>query len=158
MAFEVDADGNFAGTVTVTGYPEIERVKEAFCETDCPEYDYVFFNVTTSDTPAFDEFLESNAGNSYVGANRIGLGCKDNNVLTYWNHSDAYNQKEFTLSNGDSNAILGAAEDSPITLTLTKLPLSAGSGAPTCYSHFTTINIVSTTAIDSKQAANAVPF
>jgi|GEM_PF-2346015 len=156
-AFTIDANGNFAGTVTVTGYPVIKNVSEAFCETDCTQYEYVYFESITSNSRAFDAFLKQHFGNYYVTNGRIGIGCRANNLLTYWNDSDENGMREATLSQPESKAIFAATPASPVTISLTRLPFTGGSGAPTCYSDITTIKIAQSTAASSA-STQAVPF
>lgn len=134
------SDGIPQGTVTVEGYADIEIVIEPFCEgSTCEEYDYVFFNITKSDSAEFEEFLTLYGGNAFASDSRIGLGCLIDEHIVYENDSDLYGRKEFILTEEDTSNILDATSDNPVTLTLTKLPLTGGAGAPACYSHFTTI-------------------
>lgn len=128
------------GTVYVKGYAEVEVVVEPFCEElECPEYDYVFFTVMDSGSKAFDDFLGLYGGNAFASDARIGLGCIEDDQISYENDSDEYGRKAFELDEDLSEKILAATAEAPITLTLTKLPLSGGAGAPACYAHFTNV-------------------
>lgn len=133
-------DGVPVGTVHVRGFAETEIVVEPFCDDDfCPEYEYVFLTITESDSQEFENFLNEYGGNAYASDNRIGLGCAEDEQIVYENDSDVYQRKEFVLSEELSRDILASTPENPVSLTLTKLPLTGGSGAPACYSHFTTV-------------------
>lgn len=135
-------EGSPEGTVHVKGYAETEIVVEPFCDDDfCPEYEYVFFVVVDSDSQEFTNFLSQNGGNAFGADNRIGLGCEDDNQIVYENDSDTYGRKEFVLSDDISEEILDSSPEHLVALTLTKLPLSGGAGAPACYAHFTTVEL-----------------
>ena len=131
--------GMFYGDFYVEGYARVQEIPEAFCEENCTMYDYVSFVVMKTNNAQFYEFLEKNKGNSYTGEISIGLGCIENGVIGYSNHSDKLGMQEMMLSDDVSKAILDSSQENPIQLKLTKLELSAGRGAPTCYSHITTI-------------------
>src|SRR6185295_6651681 len=141
-SFTVDATGNWSGTVFVRGYAETKKIPEAFCEKDCKEYDYVSFHMLQTTSVEFKKFLDDNKGNATVGNYEIGLGCQEADHIVYENDSDQYDRKEFQVTPELTTKILATTLEQPIALKLTKLPWSNGRGAPTCYSHFTTIEAV----------------
>jgi len=128
--------------LTVTGYAEVVERDEAFCEENCTKYDYVFWK-PTDELIGNDDFFRTNEGNAFASREALGLGCVNDGIISYANDSIRYGMAEFTLSPELSEQILDATEDSPITLRLQKLVLDGGRGAPTCYSHFTTIELES---------------
>lgn len=140
--YKLNESGLFYGDFYVRGYASTETVAEPFCEQDCATYDYVNFNIVESGNKDFLAFLESNRDNAYVKTNRIGLGCVENNLISYSNHSDEQGMKEFSLSAELSQAIMGSSAAQPIALHLKKLPLSGGQGAPACYSHITSVEVL----------------
>lgn len=140
--YKINDSGLFYGDFYVRGYASTETVSEPFCEKDCATYNYVNFNIVESGNKDFLDFLESNRDNAYVKTNRIGLGCVENNLISYSNHSDEQGMKEFSLSPDLSQAIIGSSQASPIALHLKKLPLSGGQGAPACYSHISSVELI----------------
>ncbi|OGH68767.1 MAG: hypothetical protein A2754_00155 [Candidatus Magasanikbacteria bacterium RIFCSPHIGHO2_01_FULL_47_8] len=126
--------------VAVTGYPIITEVPEAWCEENCKTYSYVLFKIVKANNNALFAFLGVNEGNSFVGKESVGLGCTENNVITYFNHSDQFGMQEYRLSLELSKKILEANQEKPITIQLERLLFTGGSGAPTCYSHFTRVS------------------
>lgn len=139
--FTLDPSGMPSGTAYVRGYPMVEQVQEPFCETDCQTHDYVFLAVTETNSTPLTRFLKENAGNTYAGPARIGLGCVKDETITYWNDSDARGRAEVRLDPSLSRTILNATAENPVSLTLTKLPLQGGAGAPACYAHFTEVSL-----------------
>ncbi len=135
--------GDYYGTLYVRGFADVQGRPEAFCEgDDCPNFDYVSFVLTEYESEAFDDYAAASVGNAFVNANRIGLGCVESGLISYTNSSDELGYKDVILSEQDSAAILDATEENPVTLKLTRLPLTLGAGAPTCYSHFTEVEVV----------------
>lgn len=140
--YKTNESGLFYGDFYVRGYASTETVSEPFCENDCATYDYVNFNITESGNQEFLNFLKSNRDNAYVKTNRIGLGCLQNDLISYANDSDETGMKEFSLTPELSKTILASSATNPLELHLKKLPLSGGRGAPACYSHISSIELV----------------
>lgn len=145
--FTIPPSGNFEADVYVQGYADVTTIEEPFCRencaedqecaANCKEYDYVYLRITENGNPEFQKFLQQNAGDPFGETqNAVGLGCLENGTIRYENHSDEFDMKEFSLSKEDTDALLAASADAPLTVHLQKLPLSAGRGAPVCYSHF----------------------
>lgn len=140
-SFKADNDGNFYGTLTVTGYPVIKKKTTTLCSEDCSSYFYIYFQVL-SENKALFKFLTNQKGNAFVGEKQIGLGCLENNIITYYNDSEELGMNQYNVSSELSRNILESNEQNPISITLTRLLFIGGSGAPDCYSHFTTISSV----------------
>lgn len=130
--------GNFEGTLTLTGYLEIEH-------RDCPpdsmcseDVEYAKFKITDTDNQAIYGFLKDYQGNSYAGENWVGLGCyeKDKNRIYLENFSDDAGSTQNVMILQQLEKLLASTEQKPVQVTLKKPPLAGGSGAPDCYSHF----------------------
>lgn len=129
-------------------------IPEAFCEENCEQYETVWLTVTQSGNDDFAEFLEKNTGNGYLGneehLGQVMLGClREDGSIGYENHSDTYGVFETSIS-GDaaSNMLAHDRFARQMVLKLTKLPLSGGRGAPTCYSHFYDVELVDALNVD----------
>lgn len=132
-----------SGRVEVLGYATLEKVNEADCYTDnCNKYDYVFFNILESESEDFLTYIENLNGNTFVSNQNIGLGCFSNNILNYYNHSDEFGMKSFTLTKDETSKIMNSTKENPIKLELEKSKLTGGIGAPNCYSHITNIKVI----------------
>ena len=130
------------GTFQAEGYLTTVKRSEAFCEDNCEEFDYALFNITRIENTDFTDFLKKQSGNSFVGENSIGLGCLVNGQITYSNNSDKYGSKEYKISKEITSDFVNSSIDKPIVVDFERQQFSAGSGAPTCYSHMTTFNPV----------------
>lgn len=140
-SFGAEGEGAFSGDLYVRGHAKTATVQEPFCVEDCQEFDYVLFEIDASGNEALLDFLHVQEGNAYVGPSAVGLGCREGDLIRYSNQSDARQMTETTLDPAVSAAILGSSPAEPVTLRLTKLPLSGGTEAPACYSHFTVIEL-----------------
>ena len=135
-----------SGKVRVTGYTVIEKVKEeCYGEENCEKaktVDYVFFKVLDTKNKDFINYISNHQGNNYFRENAVGLGCIENNQLTYINHSNELGMISCNLTEIETNKILNSNQDKKITLELERLELTGGSHAPSCYSHITYIKVV----------------
>lgn len=139
--FGADGEGTFSGDLTIRGYIDINRVQEPFCMEDCKTFSYASLKILETGNEELADFLLMNEGNAYAAKDAIGIGCIDDQIIHYSNHSDAQQMKEYVMQPEVSAAILASSEDSPIILHITKLPLSGGTEAPACYSHFSSIEL-----------------
>lgn len=130
--------GEVQGTAYVRGFAEIEQTPEPFCEQNCAMYDQVIFRILESESDGLDEYLRTMGQNVAGGERWIGLGCKEGETIRYENQV-GLDMRSRVLSGSLSDAILDSSRNSPVTLKLTKEPISGGMGAPACYSHFTTV-------------------
>lgn len=129
-----------SGIVYVDGYVQIEKHEDAI--NDEGIVDYVYFHITKSNNEDFMKYLKNSNGNSFVKNDAIGLGCKSDGILSYYNSSDANGDKGYKLSSSDSAKLFASTSSKPVRLRLNRLPFTGGSGAPLCYSHITEISIV----------------
>lgn len=131
------------GTFQAEGYTTTVKGEEGmFCEENCKEYDYVFFNITKSENTKIFDYMNSHAGNSFVQDKAIGMGCVASGVISYSNSSDTVDEKEYTISKDDTQKILSATKEKPVRLAVERLEYTGGRGAPTCYSHFATFKVI----------------
>lgn len=140
-SFGAEGEGAFSGDLTVRGYADTVTVDEPFCTENCRKFTYVFFEIDETGNEGLLDFLPVNEGNAYVRPSAIGLGCVEDDVIHYSNQSDRNQMAEFRLDPTLSQAILESSAANPVTLHLTKLPLSGGTEAPACYAHFTTVEL-----------------
>ncbi len=129
-----------SGIVEVIGYPETKELIDGM--NDGEKYNYVYFHIKETKSDEFKKYIDSLKGNSFVLENAIGLGCIIDSKIKYSNSYDDAKLEGYELSEEDSNKILNATESNPIKLKLEKLPLTYSGGAPICYSHITTIEVV----------------
>jgi hypothetical protein len=128
-----------SGLVYVLGYSEIVKMNSPY---DDESYNYVFFHIIDTKSNEFLDYIEELQGNSYVREKAIGLGCLNNEIISYVNDSNEIGSKSFELSNKSTNAIINSSISNPIKLKLTKKALSYGGEAPLCYSHITNIKVL----------------
>jgi hypothetical protein len=126
-------NGEYAGTIRLTGYATIEKRFAGFCEKDCPSVDYVFLTITKGSTPVFDAYLAEQKGNAFVMDKGIGLGCRGNdNQLRI---DDENGQPRAPVNPAVSAMIVRSTKDEPVTVTLVRNWITPGSGASDCYAH-----------------------
>ncbi len=142
--FHLDTSGGGAqGTAYVRGYARVLPVKEPFCDSNCQKFDYIYFRVLASGSGTLQQFITLNQGNASVGTQSVGLGCiTRSGSIMYVNDADATGRKTRVLTQDIADAILHSTGSEPVTLALTKEPLTRGTEAPACYSHFTTVELV----------------
>jgi hypothetical protein len=134
------ADFYKGGYADVKGYAYVEEVDEAWCEEDCKKYDYVFFRITDFiESGSLKKIIQEEQGNAYFSEDGVGLGCQEDGVISYYNETGMGDMKKYVLPEELSKKILLSTSENPVSLRLIKKELSGGSGAPTCYSHFTEI-------------------
>lgn len=135
--FRFDPMEGYQGTITVTGYPEIEMHEEGFCDTtteDCETFAYVYFRVTDGLSDLLRAYLVDLKGNTFVsGDDGIGIGCK---VAPDAIRVDPGYSVGSPLPADVSVAILNATKERPVSLTLMHPTLTGGTDANDCYSHF----------------------
>lgn len=134
---------NESGIVEVIGYSEtIEKEVPSMYENAGEKYYYVYFHIKQTKSDEFNKFVESLKENSFASDNAIGLGCVNDGIITYFNSSDEFGDKEYKISQEDSDKILNSTENNPIKLKLERLVYNSGKGdAPYCYSHITKVEI-----------------
>lgn len=133
----------FFGTLTLTGYTNIQT---RVCNPGdmCGEtVEYVNFHFNPEPNPALKEFLGQNQGNSFAGAAIIGMGCyqQDRQRIFYENFGDESNVQG-TITGPDLEKLLASSNDNQVRLQLTRPIYTSGQGAPDCYSHFRNFDVL----------------
>lgn len=133
----------YEGDIFVRGYAEKTMMEEPFCNQDCEQVEYVFFNIVDQNNEVLDEFIEQAAGNAYIDEGKIGLGCLEEQMLVTraFEVEGERGNAEYTLDEETTEQILTSTEEGPVVLKLEKTK-EVGSAAPACYSHFTNYEIV----------------
>lgn len=143
VEFRQQPNGEFLGSVTLTGYATVRDRKEAFCESNCKTFKYVLFNITDGANADLKKFLGNNEGNSYAGNGIIGLGCVSDDGKTI--RSEVADPKTYTVSRtidaADSAVILKSNARNLVSITLDRDYAPPGGGAPDCYSHFEYVTV-----------------
>lgn len=140
--------GNFGdsgeyGNLQAEGYTTIIKRSEPFCEQNCKQYNYVFFNIARTENTNIFNFIQTNEGNSFVqGDKAIGMGCVAEGQIYYYNDSDANGEQEYKISKEDTTALLRASAGKPAALEIEKLQYSSGKGASPCSSLFTFFKLI----------------
>ena len=139
-SFDYNIAGNAEGKVNVTGYAYVEERTNI---DDDETFKYVLFKITKSSSDNFMEFLGLLNGNSYVGEEAIGLGCLNNDVISYINASDEFGDKgtSFELTAEDTAKIINSTADKPIKLKLEKYKLTNGGSGYNCSSLITKVTV-----------------
>ena len=131
-----------SGKVRVKGYAVVNKQNE--CE-ECEgskEYEYVYFYITDTKSQEFIDYVKSLQGNAFATDNAIGLGCIENNILSYVNDNDELGMNGYSLTKEETSKIINSSKDKTITLEIERFKLTGGSDAPICYSHITNIKII----------------
>ena len=135
--------GEYYGTLTLTGYLDVETI---VCEPGNPcgeTVDYAFFVITDTDNKAIDQFIADYHGNAFVFVREakvgLGLGCyqKDQERIFSINGS-----METSIFGEDLTKLVSSTETNPVSIKLTMPFTYGGKGAPACYSHFRNFEIL----------------
>lgn len=133
------------GIVYVEGYATKEVLESSNMYGDLDGLEsanYVFFNITNTDSNDFMTWINDSQGNAYVRDKAIGLGCIQDDYIRYYNSSDEADCQEYQIEKDLAQRILNSSESSPIKLKLERKKYTVGTGAPLCYSHITSVSIV----------------
>lgn len=139
--FSRTESGGFEGDLIVRGFAHKEKIQEPFCTDNCRNFTYVYFRVLETGNASLPEFLTQYKDNAYTLPNAIGIGCLEGDVIRSINDSDDRHMREVTIPASVTKTILDSDDDAPVMLHLSKKPLSGGSEAPVCYSHFSNFSI-----------------
>jgi hypothetical protein len=142
-AFHKDNAGNYYGTLTLTGYLDVQK---RVCNPGdmCGEtVDYASFIFTQTSSEAIKEFTGQNQGNSFIAGDRVGLGCQQKNLsrIYYQNFADEDNV-EGEIEGEDYTKLIASTKDKPVQIKLTRELYTSGRGAPDCYSHFRNFDVL----------------
>lgn len=137
-----EENGVYYGNLVVSGYLDVQEMQAGFCDENCEVFDYAFFQILDTDNDVFDQYVEGQGGNSFIGDNSIGLGCVEDGILWRMNDSNEFGMQEYRNSAEESEAILNASAENPIKVQLERYLFTGGGGAPDCYSHFANVKII----------------
>lgn len=125
--------GAFYGVFYVKGHPVKQDLPEQFCAENCRTFNGLYFAITEYSSPEAAEALKTINKES----DQILLGClSEQSTIEYYNQSNEHQLEFYKMSSDESKNILIATKEKPVALELTKLSLTGGSEAPTCYSDF----------------------
>ena len=137
--------GDYGGVVTVRGYAETyERClnwMESIGE-NCQKTEYIFFKIIEADQASMFDYIKAEQGNSFVADQAVGLGCSADGVISYWNAAGANPIVQHEIPTEETVRILRSSAEDMVTLRLKRNPPNDGMGAPACYSHFESIEVV----------------
>lgn len=144
VPFQYDPTLGYHGVLTLKGYLEVE---ERVCNPGdmCGDtVQYAWFVHAPIENRAFDQFYTEFAGNSFVGAEWLGIGCyqEDADRIYSKNAGDADGMVESLIEGKDLDMLLASDEAHPVDLKMTKAIFTGGSGAPDCYSHFRDFDVL----------------
>lgn len=130
-------NGDYAGSIRLTGYAVVEKRVAAFCQQDCAAVDYVFLRITDGLTPPFEDYLAEQKGNAFVMDGGIGLGCRIDDALAI---HDEEGHVRAPVSPAISAMALRSTPDEQVTLTLVRNWTTAGADASDCYAHLEVVS------------------
>jgi hypothetical protein len=141
--FKETQEYGFYGTLTLSGYVEVQR---RVCNPGdmCGEtVDYVHFVFPRTDNEAIKKFTGSVDGNSFVAGDRVGIGCQrtSQNKITYENDADIGWQVG-EIVGSDYTRLMASTQTKPVQLKMTREVYTGGRGAPDCYSHFRNFDVM----------------
>jgi hypothetical protein len=142
-AFQKDSQGNYFGTIILTGYLDIQKRVCNPGDMCGNTVDYAYFVFGNTDNQAIKEFTGSQSGNSFVSGDRVGIGCqlKDIKIIRYENFADS-GEMVGEIKGGDYNNLIAATKAKPVQLKMTRELYTSGRGAPDCYSHFRDFDVL----------------
>jgi hypothetical protein len=141
--FKESKEYGFYGTLTLTGYVEVQK---RICNPGdmCGEtVDYVYFVFPNTDNEAIKKFTGSMDGNTFVAGDRVGIGCQraTQNKIVYENDADIGWQVGEIISS-DYTRLMASTKAKPVQLKMTREVYTSGRGAPDCYSHFRNFDVL----------------
>jgi len=142
-AFHKDSSGNFYGTLTLTGYLDVQT---RICNPGdmCGQtVEYASFVFSQTSSEAIKEFTGQQQGNSYVAGDRVGVGCVQETAgrIVYQNYGDE-NKIEGEIKGEDFTKLMSSSANNQVQLKLTRPLYTSGQGAPDCYSHFRNFDVL----------------
>jgi hypothetical protein len=149
-AFQESPTYGFFGTLTLKGYIDI---KKRVCNPGdmCGEtVDYASFVFTESGNKALEKFTGTHTGNSFVAGDRVGIGCyqKDQSRIYYINFGDSKDITKVTesfegeIKGTDLTKLLSSSKSNPVSIKMTRPIYTSGQGAPDCYTHFRSFDVL----------------
>jgi hypothetical protein len=110
-----------SGSAQLYGYVEFENRSDASSN---EIYKYVTFHILESNSEEFMKYLKSNADNTYITENSIGLGCLVDNSIKFINYSDVNETSEsikiIRETDLNYNDLLASTKDNPVIINVRK--------------------------------------
>ncbi|MFA6992400.1 MAG: hypothetical protein WC269_03940 [Candidatus Gracilibacteria bacterium] len=143
VSFKMDPQfGIYYGTLTLTGYLNIETRICKELDPCIETVDYASLIVMDADNEDINQFLVNYDGNYYAGGNKVGLGCyqKDQNRIFSVNIGN--NRLETSISGEQLTKLLSSTETNPVSLKLTSPVRLDERGGSECYSYFRNFEVL----------------
>jgi hypothetical protein len=142
-AFHKDSNGDYWGTIILTGYLDIQKRVCNPGDMCGSTVDYAYFVFGNTDNEAIKEFTGSQSDNSFVAGDRVGIGCQDKvlKLIRYENFADS-GEMVGEIKGGDYDKLLASTQGKPVQLKMTRELYTSGRGAPDCYSHFRNFDVL----------------
>ena len=142
-AFHKNANGDFYGTLTLTGYMDVQT---RVCNPGdmCGQtVEYASFIFTQTSSEAIKEFGGQYQGNSFIANDRVGIGCVQETAarIVYQNYGDE-NKIEGEIKGEDFVKLAQSNANKQVQLKMTRPLYTSGQGAPDCYSHFRDFDVL----------------
>jgi hypothetical protein len=142
-AFHQDANGDYWGTLILAGYLDVQRRACNPGDMCGNTVDYAYFVFGNTDNDAIKKFAGVNDGNFFVAGDRVGIGCrqKDPSRIYYENFADT-GEVTGEISGDDYAKLVSSSQGHPVQVRMTRELYTSGRGAPDCYSHFRSFDIL----------------
>ncbi len=110
-----------SGAAQLLGYVEIiNKIDVSSNDT----YKYIMFHILESNSEGFMKYLKSNADNTYITENSIGLGCLVDNSIKFINYSNVNEISEsikiMRETDLNYNDLLASTKDNPVIINVKK--------------------------------------
>ena len=110
-----------SGAAQLLGYVEIiNKIDVSSNDT----YKYIMFHILESNSEEFMKYLKSNADNTYITENSIGLGCLVDNSIKFINYSNVNEISEsikiMRETDLNYNDLLASTKDNPVIINVKK--------------------------------------
>lgn len=143
VSFQKTEKYGYYGTLTVTGYLDIQT---RTCNPGdmCGEtVDYASFVITKNNPEILKEFAATQPGTTFISADRIGLGCyqKEERRIYYENFGDS-DSITSNIVGSDLAKLEASTRDKPVELKLTKPVHTTNRNEPDCYSLFRNFDLL----------------
>ena len=133
----------FYGTITVTGYVDIQRRVCNPGDMCGATVDYVSFIFGNSGNDALKKFTGTQNANAFAAGDRVGIGCQQVSEGRVYYENDADRGYVVSEISGEDYAKLaGSTSSKPVQLKMTREIYTGGRGAPDCYSHFRNFDVL----------------
>ncbi len=134
--FKKDPQKGYFGTLELAGYASVEKLSGFDGISD-----YVFFNIVRPSNDLIYGYLNEHQGNSFIGQNKIGLGCYQPEQNRIYSQNYGANWVENAITGNDYQKLISSSAQNTVVVRLTMPEAVGGTEAPNCYSHFRSIEV-----------------